>query len=110
MELEQLMLGFLGTTETAFECIAVKETDVSGIPIGQGKCKAIRLQLNEFTLNSTDGTQIANRQIYFGDSQAQEIELQRGAVSHLIVTDRLEKVFVRNPSATIAQVQIWIYR
>jgi hypothetical protein len=107
---EILQLGLLGITETIFDTVKVEQTLEKGIPIGKGKCKAVRLQLNQYVRNSVTGVAAPQAAVYFGDSQAQNTEILRSTITHLIVTDRLEKIFVRNAYAADAYIQVWIYR
>lgn len=109
-ELDNILLGFLGTTETEFKTVIVRQTLISGVPVGIGGCRAIRLRLNQYERNSVNATNATQTQVYYGDSNAQEVELLRGTWSELIVCSDLNKVFVRNPFSTAANVQIMVYK
>lgn len=80
-----------------------------GMQIGDGKCKAVILRLNEYVLNDTAGTQNAQRQIYYGDESNQRFELLRGKNSEIIFCTDLAQVYVRNPYNTVAYVEAIIY-
>lgn len=105
---DELLQGILSVTETDFVIVPIPQTVTVGIPIGLGKCKAIRLRLNQFNRNTT--VAITPTYVYFGDSKSQEFELFRGSTTDLIITDKLENIFIRNPFASIAQVQVQVLK
>lgn len=95
-------------TETKFTTIVVKQSLIKGVPIGFGECKAVRLRVNLRVRNVTNTLAITQILLYYGDEKSQERELLRNNDSPLIITDRLEKVFVRNANSgdMFLQVQI----
>lgn len=110
-------LQALGITKTRVTSIPVTSSNVYGIPIGQGKCKAVVLKANHFIPNTTT-PQISNVQgyFYYGDSQQQSYEyiVNVGAAnvpnvrsSELIICNDLQDVWVRFPDI-FAEDVIWI--
>jgi hypothetical protein len=94
---------------TRFTSVTVPADNTQGLPIGQGACKAVILKLNRYVFNSTNGTEQGVEQMYIGDAQAQDWELERGRSSDIIFCKDLNEVFVRVPSGEVALVQILMY-
>lgn len=110
-------------SKTRFITVPVKLTPDYGIPIGQGKCSAVRLRINAFQRNSTGLAQFganAAGLVYYGDAQSQENELtaiadvtagriqfQINNWSPKIYCEHLEEVLVRTPYDLI-QLQVMI--
>lgn len=107
---------------TKFLTVPVAQTPNVGIPIGEGRCSAVRLKINAFERNNLN-TPIGVPAIlgYYGDSQAQECELLAGAeitagefqyiISNWtpkIYCKNLEEVFVRSPNGITLQVMIYL--
>ena len=65
--------------KTRFITVPITETLQGGIPIGQGKCGAVRLRLNTYLRNQPTPTwgDALERPffVYYGDAQSQENEL-----------------------------------
>lgn len=106
------LVGFADTfnsaTVSTFTTIPLEvgQTKI-GTPLGQGKCKAVRLRLNNYDRNTENKVTI--EYIYYGDAKAQEMELRLDTTSHLIITDNLNKIYIRNPKSDIrAFVQVEI--
>lgn len=81
-----------------------------GIPLGQGKCLAVRMYLNSLVNNTQTATATAAnlRQIYYGDSDNQPIELIAGTYTHLLYCQDLQDIFVRcNGIANTVQIIIY---
>jgi hypothetical protein len=106
MEFDKILQGILGIKHTKFLSVSIPPSNSVGMAIAEGNCKAIRLHFNQYERNSTNATQVTESQIYYGDSNTQEVELLRGQTSHVIVTDRLEYIHVRNPYPDDVWVQI----
>jgi hypothetical protein len=95
-------------TKTRFATITVPVND-KGIPLGQGKCKAVVLHLNYYVLNNSDvfqNTDFNGSGIYYGDSNQQTCELlfnttsqNAGGIntrsSNIIFCNDLSEVWVR---------------
>lgn len=107
-EVNYLLLQAIGITKTDTRTIHVKQTLVSGIEIGQGGCKAIKLHLNTRVRN-TDNL-ITATYFYWGDAQKQENEVLRGEDSVYIFCENQEEVFVRNAFAGVIDIQVTVYR
>lgn len=93
-------------TKTEFSSVTLQAaTPDYGIPIGQGKCKAVILRYNQYERNSRT-TLLESTHIYYGDSNRQEFELISNEAgnriapfnSEIIFCDNLEDVFVRAAS------------
>lgn len=93
--------------ETVFLTVYVPQSLLKGKPIGFGECKAVRLRLNGNLRNTITSTGVF--QFYYGDANLQEYEVLLGQESILIMTDRLEKVFVRNPYAATQPIQVQVF-
>lgn len=64
-----------GLTRTRFSSVIVKSDINRGVPIGQGKCKAVILKANHFLTYETDPQLISNSgKFYYGDQQQQTKE------------------------------------
>src|SRR4051812_13115889 len=91
------LTGFLGITFSELKTVKVEaNTTETGIALGQGECKAVRIRLNAFTRNS-NAVAIVPEYFYYGDSQSQEFELETGVNSELIPCTNLNQIWVRNP-------------
>lgn len=108
--MNDLLEGILGAVKTEFKTVAVTETTDIGVPIGIGGCRAVRLYLNQYVRNSINATLAAQTQLYYGDSDSQEMELLRGQWSKLILCTNLNQVFIRNPFSTTGNVQVMVYK
>ncbi len=109
-----------GFVKTEFKTVVIANTPTSGIPIGLGKCKAVRLKLNGFTRNGGGAYINTPLFIYYGDAQSQEVELcivdKANMVDQgytpLIYCRDLSEVFIRfdvngGPSSAIVQVIVY---
>lgn len=115
-------------TRTEFKTVTITDTPDYGIPIGNGKCKGVRLKLNVFKRNGADRVNVGTDNsflIYYGDAQSQEVELIASVNDfNLIVTPNFEpskfipctdlsQVFIRykqlDDATPEAQVQVIIY-
>lgn len=97
--------------KTIFKTIVIPTTALNqGIPIGQGKCKAVLLRLNNTILNNSAGTLIpvAERNVYYGDANGQFFELTNGQTSELILCEDLSEVYIRG-NGTLNRIQAMIY-
>lgn len=113
-------------TKTRFATITVPVND-KGIPLGQGKCKAVVLHLNYFLLNDNEFTQNDGGTaggIYYGDSNQQTCELLFNTTpattlgintrsSNIIFCNDLSEVWVRGKTTdagtTPFQLEVIIY-
>lgn len=111
MDEELLLLLTLNATNTNYIIVPITTTLIKGKPIGFGKCKAVRFQVPQFLRNSTVASSNPLLGIYYGDEQSQEWELLRGAVTNtsLIVTDRLEKIYIRSQHAFVGYVNVAVF-
>lgn len=64
--------------KTRFISVPINTSSNTGIPIGQGACKAVRLKLNALIRNAKTGLNVFVSSAYYGDSQSQECELVAG--------------------------------
>lgn len=110
---------FTKTTFKTKPIAASTGSTATGVPIGQGKCKAVRLRINALIRDSLNPTSIYNVG-YYGDSQAQENELFAGVDTTggnliayqsdwtpKIYCQNLEEIFVRGTGNPF-QLQIMI--
>jgi len=113
-------------TKTRFATITVPVND-KGIPLGQGKCKAVVLHLNYYLLNGNQNTQSMSYAggIYYGDSNQQTCELLFNTInaasnsintrsSNIIFCNDLSEVWVRGKAdrdsgQTEYQLEVIIY-
>lgn len=99
---------------TQFETITIPASaNLAGIPLGQGKCKAVKLLLNNYVLNTETATAVADAQrvAYYGDRTRQNAELPRnvnGLWSPVIFCEDLSDVYVRS-NGVETHVQVMIY-
>lgn len=100
-----------GLTRTRSFYVIVPENDEQGIPIGKGACKAVILRLNKYRYNTKNVSKV--EYIYFGDSNAQQFELDIGEESQLIVCQDLSEIYVRTSvghwSNEVAEVSVLVY-
>lgn len=94
-KITQTIISALDFTKSRFEYLEVPFSDEQGIPIGQGSAKAVILRYPSRTFNTNDA--FVPAYVYFGDSQAQQFELQRGEESQLLMVTDLQEIFVRCP-------------
>lgn len=104
------LLLFSLITKSEYLTIPVTQTPDQGIKIGEGKCKAVILKLNNFTRNNTAGLAITATYFYYGDSTEQERECLRGISSDLIFCTDLNQVYIRNPFAATVNIQVLILK
>ena len=113
-------------TRTSFFNIPLTAPMASGVPIGKGSCKAVRLKLNNFEIGTTETIQasgIKSSRILYGDARQQTAELplfvdpaggSNGYVHwtpKIYCTD-LEQVYVMAPDNSTTNtltVQVMIY-
>lgn len=108
---------------TQFAVVTIPATAVrNGLPLGNGKCVGVELQLNTYVLDSTTAALTAANlsNIYYGDAQGQSFELAVGNNvvatgspspknnSGMIYCKDLSEVFVRG-NGVLNQVQVKIY-
>ena len=97
--------------KTQFKTVMVTDTQKVGVPLGEGACYGVRLQLNYYERNSSNQQKAY---IYYGDANSQEVELLGGNITKLIPCDDLSEVFVRAYDAEGAGVgiplQVIIYK
>lgn len=79
--------------------LEVPFSDTVGIAIGQGRVKAVILHCPTYLLNSATSRFANQKYIYYGDSEAQQTELELGKDSPLIFVNDLSEIFVRCPTA-----------
>ena len=120
-KIELLLLR--GITKTRFASLNLTAAMVAGIPLGQGKCKAVLLRANHYQTYTASTVQGAasGLKFYYGDKNQQTIEYllnpnttagdtnQRD--SQLIFCEDLQDVYVRftdNAPDTL-EIQITIY-
>lgn len=111
-----------GITKTKFASLNLEAAMVAGVPLGQGKCKAVLLRANHYqTYTSTVQGAATGLKFYYGDKNQQTIEYllnpnttagntnQRD--SQLIFCEDLQDVYVRFVDAAPAtlEIQITIY-
>lgn len=99
-----------GITKTDTHTLPVTQTLISGIPVGQGACKAIVLRLNSNIRNNTAAGLVTATYFYWGDAQKQENEVLRGIDSIVIFCKNQEEVFVRNAFSGVINIQVVVYR
>jgi hypothetical protein len=89
--------------KTEFKLVPVQNASL-GVPLGLGKCKAVRLKLNAFPLDDGSNYVALPNYIYYGDAQSQQIELMatdlantsaQDGYSPLIYCRDLSEVFIR---------------
>lgn len=112
-------------TKTRFKTFPLNSLSASpsgaGIPIGQGKCSAVRLRINALVNGLPQPHNNLLSFIYYGDSQSQENELVSvlnitgGKVicyqsdwTPIIYCENLEEVFIKKPAGDDMYVQIMI--
>lgn len=101
-------LGFLGVTRVEFKTIQVPLSLDQGKEIGQGRCCAVRLRLNQVQYNVTAGTAQACLFVYYGDRNNQRWELERGETSELLICKDQSEIFVKSPFAPSTTVQAFL--
>lgn len=113
-------------TKTRFITTPITFTPNTGIPVGEGACKAVRLRVNALGHNLAAAFQGFQAAVYYGDARSQENELIFAATrdgankllfyqsewTPLIYCQNLEEVFIRSgyagANADPAQVQVMI--
>lgn len=112
-----------GITRTRFASINLDAAMLSGVPLGQGKCKAVLLRANHYQTYTASTVQGAatGLKFYYGDKNQQTVEYllnpnttagntnQRD--SQLIFCEDLQDVWVRFVDAApeTLEIQITIY-
>jgi hypothetical protein len=96
-----------GICKTEFATIPISANNNRGVPLGQGRVKAIILRLNKYERNSVNGTAIVQTQVYYGDESRQEYELIQGVDSNIIFCTDLQEVYIRTPADVTIQVLIY---
>lgn len=109
-------------TRTRFSSVVVKVDNLQGVPVGMGKCKAIKIRPNQFVINSNNLQAVTVQdRLYYGDSKQQTFEypLTVGAdrlaganpfASELIYCQDLSEVYLRVPATDggIAELEVQI--
>lgn len=109
-----------GIYRTQFESVSVPFNDLRGVQIGEGKCVAVILHLNQFHYNTTVSVLDANPLgicIYYGDKTKQQRELFNGQTSPILFCSDLSEIYVRaavnwsgaTDTNTFFEVQLEIY-
>lgn len=97
--------------KTQFKSIRVTQTLDRGVPLGEGGCVGVRLQVNQYGRNDNGGT--IRDTVYYGDANAQEVELLAGEITKFIPCEDLSEIFVRaslaDPNAPVI-LQVLIYK
>jgi len=103
-------------TETRTITVTVPASGVDkGFPIGQGRCKAVILRLNNYLYNTTTNALTPTNQglLYYGDSSQQRFELIRSASSdinsELIICSDLNQVWIKGIPNVANEIQVIIY-
>jgi len=106
------LLKQLGVTRTRFTTVIVPATAVDkGFALGEGKCKAVVLQINALVYNSATLTSIPNSQkgLYYGDSNQQRLELFAFlTTSEVFICKDLSDIYIKGRGIT-TEVQVLIY-
>lgn len=101
----------MGLTRTRTFYLIVPENEELGIPIGTGACKGVILRLNTYRYNSKTKSKV--EYIYYGDSTAQQYELEIGKESQLILCQDLSEIYARTPvghwAGEVAEVSVLVY-
>lgn len=112
MEIKDLLLDGANLTLTDTVTVLVNPSNVEGVKIGEGKCKAVILRLNNHESNVATVT--STLYFYYGDSKSQIFEVLKGENSDIIFCTDLRQVFVRIPviAGWEAQIgiQVMVYR
>jgi hypothetical protein len=113
-----------GITKTRFTSLNLNAGMIAGVPLGQGKCKAVLLKANHYETYTQDRAAQGSAQdlkFYYGDKNQQTVEYlvnpneaadntnQRD--SQLIFCEDLQDVWVRFADAEpeMLEIQITIY-
>lgn len=101
----------IGMTKTRTFYLLVPENNVQGIEIGKGACKGVIIRLNKYKNNTDDASAVLY--VYYGDSTAQQYELEQGKESQLILCTDLSQIYVRTPSGLwggeTAEISVLVY-
>lgn len=98
-------------TRTQFETIHLPALNLSGQPIGQGKCKGVILLANFYQRDTVVAQPFANRTFYYGDRTRQDTQWQGFAYASIYVPCKdLSEVYVRAAAVgSPVSVQVMIY-
>lgn len=106
------LIASLNASHTLFFTLRLPTTArLSGVPIGDGKCKGVALKINQFVLNTTTGTSVATSQaiFYVGDSSGQFFEINPFIDPVIIPCQDLSDIYIRGVGYNNVGINCQVY-